>query len=62
MSPGRYSLSIERCGPANYFAMLFRGSRMVSSAYAHTPVRALRDVVAHVRHLRRIGWIRKECA
>lgn len=53
----RYCLAVERRGTADYYAMVFRGPRLVTDAYSHRPDLALRNAVQHARHLRRSGWL-----
>jgi hypothetical protein len=41
----RYSLAVERRGTADFYAMVFRGPRLVTDAYSHRPDLALRNAV-----------------
>lgn len=53
----RYEIAIERRGKADYYAMVFRGPRLLTDAYSHLPVYAVQDAIAHLRFLRRSGWL-----
>jgi hypothetical protein len=56
MTP-RYCLAVERRGPADYRALLFRGPQLITDANSYRPALAVRDAVEHLRRLRRSGWI-----